>query len=455
MKILHYFLGFPPYRSGGMTNFVCDLMSFQKEKGNEVIAVYPGRINLGVFKRLKLKEKSPINGIVNYEIINPLPVSLDEGIKEIDKFTKKCDEIQYYDFLNQIRPDIIHIHTLMGLHKEFINVANSMGIKTIFTTHDYFGICPKVTLYRYGKVCDNDYDCKECIRCNYSALSMNKIKLMQSLLYKKLKNSIFVKYLRKKHRTVFFTETQPKFLEDNNELETKKKEYQILRKYYVEMLNNIDLIHFNSNLAKEIYLKYIKPKSYKVISISHKNIKDNRNNKKIESDKIRFTFLASTKPYKGFYLLKKVLDEIYIKKPYEFELNVYGNVTEKSEYMNVYEKGFSQKDLPQIFSRTDILIAPSIWYETFGFTVLEALSYGVPVIVSDNVGSKDIINKAGIIVKANDKQSLSEVLENLNKNEINEYRRIIKKQIKIMEWKEFCLQIENLYSGRKNDDINA
>ena len=342
----------------------------------------------------------------------------------------------------------------MGLHKEFIEIASSIGIKTVFTTHDYFGICPKVTLYRFGDVCNSDNNCEECVKCNYTALSINKIKLMQSSIYRILKNSKLIKYMRKKHRNTFFNEIEPNFIENDNELEIKKKEYQSLRNYYTDMLECIDFIHFNSNLAKDIYLKYIKPKDFRVITMSHKNIKDNRNNKKIESKKIRFTFLASIKPYKGFYLLKQALDEIYIKKPYEFELNVFGNVTEKTEYMNIYENGFSQKDLPQIFSRTDILIAPSIWYETFGFTVLEALSYGVPVIVSENVGAKDIIKNAGIIVKAKDKKMLEEVLENLTKSKINEYRKKINEQIKIMEWEEFCSLIKNLYIGRKNDDIN-
>ncbi len=451
MKILHYFLGFPPYRTGGMTMFAYDLMISQKQEENEVIAIYPGRMNFILPEKVKIKKKKPINNIENYEIINPLPISLDEGIKEINEYIKKCDSTEYYNFLNEIKPDVIHIHTLMGLHKEFIDVANAMRIRTIFTTHDYFGICPKVTLYRFGKVCDNDYNCKECVRCNYMALSINKIKLMQSKVYRKIKNSKIVKYLRKKHRTSFLNEKQPNFMENKKELEGKKKEYQKLRKYYTNMLENIDIIHFNSNLTKEIYLKYIKPKEYKVIPISHKEIKDNRNNKKIESNKIRFTFLASTKPYKGFYILKEVLDEIYKKVNYDFELNVYGNVTEKSEYMNIYENGFSQNDLPAIFSRTDILIAPSIWYETFGFTVLEALSYGVPVIVSDNVGAKDVVENAGIIVKANDKQMLKEILKELNHNKVNEYRRIVKEQINIKEWKDFCSQMDNVYEEMKNE----
>ena len=39
----------------------------------------------------------------------------------------------------------------------------------------------------------------------------------------------------------------------------------------------------------------------------------------------------------------------------------------------------------------DMLIVPSLCYETFGLVVLEALSFGVPVMVSATVGAKDIV----------------------------------------------------------------
>ena len=80
--------------------------------------------------------------------MNPLPVALDEGIKDFEAYMRSCDRKIYVDFLEHIKPDVIHIHTLMGLHKEFIDAAEDLKIKKVFTTHDYFGICPKVTLYK-------------------------------------------------------------------------------------------------------------------------------------------------------------------------------------------------------------------------------------------------------------------------------------------------------------------
>ena len=58
--------------------------------------------------------------------------------------------------------------------------------------------------------------------------------------------------------------------------------------------------------------------------------------------------------------------------------------------MNIHGR-YSYDELEAIMDETDLLICPSVWYETFGYTVLEALSFGVPVLVSDTVGAKDII----------------------------------------------------------------
>ena len=44
MKILHYALGFPPYRTGGMTKFCMDLMGKQHKDGHQVAMMWPGQM---------------------------------------------------------------------------------------------------------------------------------------------------------------------------------------------------------------------------------------------------------------------------------------------------------------------------------------------------------------------------------------------------------------------------
>lgn len=45
----------------------------------------------------------------------------------------------------------------------------------------------------------------------------------------------------------------------------------------------------------------------------------------------------------------------------------------------------------QVLRSARALVFPSRWYETFGLTVLEALGYGVPVIVSDSTAAVDFV----------------------------------------------------------------
>lgn len=440
MKILHYFLGFPPYRSGGLTKFALDLMKIQVKDGNCIMALWPGQIKRYDGKPY-IKRNKKISGIYSFELINPLPVSLDEGIKDFEAYVRKCDISVYIDFFKRVKPDIIHIHSLMGIHKEFFYAANLLNIKTIFSSHDYFGLCPKVTFYNNGDCCNDDNNCIRCVKCNNNALSLKKIKLLQSPFYRWVKNSCIMKLIRRNHRRKFF--------EEENELKEVDKcknicdlanQYKNLRRYYVEIYEMIDFIHFNSTLAECIYKKYIKPKNCKVISISHGNISNNNTMEHSKSDKLRLYCLSPAKPFKGWGVLKEACDELWKEGFKNFELNIFSPITNPSEYMIVHKNGYKNEELSTILKNADVVIAPSITYETFGFTVLESLSYGVPVIVSNHVGAKDIIKDDGIVFESSNIEDLKSAIISIKKYKV-------KNNVKILE--DFKKEIYRIYEDIK------
>lgn len=82
MKVLHYSLGFPPYRSGGLTKFALDLMREQLNEGNEVALLWPGEMKL-FNKAVGVRNSSDFENIKSFELINSLPISYDEGIENI------------------------------------------------------------------------------------------------------------------------------------------------------------------------------------------------------------------------------------------------------------------------------------------------------------------------------------------------------------------------------------
>lgn len=411
MRILHYSLGFPPYRTGGLTKYCTDLMLEQMEQGNEVSLLWPGEMRI-LAEKTEIKKRKTWNGIGSFEIINPLPVPLDEGIVDIDAYTKAVDEGIYEEFLKAQRLDVIHIHSLMGLHKEFLITAHKMGIRTVFTSHDYFGICPKVTLYHDGAVCDDDHNCSDCVRCNKTALSLKKIIVLQSPIYRKAKNTAIVKAMRKRHRQEFFddaADTKNEVVETGN----VASDYIRLRQYYVSMLEMVDIIHFNSSVSKMVYERYIHPKSGAVVPITHRDIQDHRHRKDFHHEKLRITYLGPAKPFKGFQFLIGVLDRIWDGGTRNFEMHLYSETLVSRPYITHRQNGYPYSQLEEIFDATDLLVVPSQWYETFGFTVLEALSYGVPILVGDKVGAQDLIDKEFLFCSGDEmEKKIKQLIEN-------------------------------------------
>lgn len=151
------------------------------------------------------------------------------------------------------------------------------------------------------------------------------------------------------------------------------------------------------------------------------------------------TYLGPNAGGKGYFLLKSALDKIYLNN--QITLNIFFQPTEISPYIKVHKR-YDYSQLGEIFNKTDVLIAPSIWYETFGYTVLESLSYGVPVIVSGNVGAKDIIPMGGGIVIDNiTSDKLKDEICKLNPTKLIAMNKSILDKAEIMTINQMCNQI--------------
>lgn len=450
LKILHYSLGLPPYRSGGLTKYSIDLMKEEINQGYEVLLLWPGEIKSYNKNPIIKKRKSQYN-IQNFELVNCLPVPLMGGIKEIDAYMQKCDKNIYYKFLKKHKPSVIHIHTLMGLHDEFLQAAQDLNIKTVFTTHDYFGLCPKVTFLYKNKICkeilnSSSDKCLNCEDCNKNALSLKKIKILQSPIYRLVKNIKIVKKLRRisnlKNQVDGFKKAEDDLLKLN-----KIGDYQILRQYYFKMFEKIDRFHFNSITTESIYSKFLNIKNGKVIPITHSNIKNNIIEKNFNKT-LKITYLGPISEYKGFFRLKEVLDEIYLEGYDDFILNVSSTPKNKEVYMNIIG-GYNYENLYEIFKNSDLLVVPSLWKETFSFVTLEALSYAVPVLVSDNVGAKDMVEdkKSGFIVNMDD-NSLKEIILEVYKNreKLKDINAYIVKNYNPLIMKEHVKEILDFYN---------
>lgn len=417
MKILHYSLGLPPYRSGGLTKYCTDLMTEQAKSDNEIFLLFPGKMNFIKEENVNIKFYKNYRNVKVYELVNPLPVPILNGIRDPKLFTKVCDKSVFKNFLENMKIDIVHIHTFMGLYKEFLEVCRELGIKIVFTSHDYFGLCSKVNFIdNQGILCEN-LDFEKCAKCNESGDSIKKIKILQSQTYRYIKDKGVIDKL-KKYVNLNKNSNLSKENQSNIQNSDKVDKYIDLSKYYNSMFKYIDKIFFNSELTKSIYQNYIDIDGI-VIPITHKGIKDNRKIKNYnQTDTLKLTYLGPYKEYKGFYFLCDVMKKLENKGHNQIVLNTYGDTNPSLETpKNMIINGkYTYSDLDIIFENTDVLIVPSIWNETFGFITLEALSYGVPVLVTNKVGSKDLVCH-----KEFTKGEVIELSKDIMKNKIEEF----------------------------------
>lgn len=301
MIILHYALGFPPYRSGGLTKFCMDLMMQQAREGHIVAIAWPGKIGF-IDKRTSIQRRHNVSigdvTVASYEIVNPLPISYDEGIADIHAFTEDIDPAPYAQLLRDINPDVIHVHTLMGLHRSFLEAAKAANIRLVFTAHDFFPICPKVTMFRNGSICESAHDCSDCNACNTTALSLKKIQILQSPIYRMFKDSLVVKRLRKSHRNAYLgSMTEEKTVESVNLPEL----YIGLRQHYGSLLQLMDIVHYNSSVTKEVYESFYDIPYSCVVNITHADIHDHRRRRSYEQGILRIRYLGNIGGAKGFF----------------------------------------------------------------------------------------------------------------------------------------------------------
>jgi glycosyltransferase involved in cell wall biosynthesis len=412
-----------------------DLAFEESKNGVKVVMLFPGKYK---FNRdgSSIAFYKKINDISLYQIINPQFVSFS-GIKNPKDFIRPKTNNRYKDFLIKNKIDVLHVHSLIGLPKELIYEAKNLGVKVVFTTHDYYGLCPKINLFDYNNSICLDYNLgKKCIKCNYDSDDKEYLKrhllIAHPLIFKFMLN-VYKLFKRNK-----------KIAENNNLVDNQLNtngldngpDYVEFRNYYKNVLEQCDLVIFNSYITKETFSQYMDINSinYKVIPVTHSKIRDNRNTFKyipVKDNKINFIYLGELSRKKGFFDLINVLEEI--KKQYSnWQLHIYGDFShldiEKYDrnFYKFYGK-YNHEDLPRIFSNASMIIIPSKWRETFGLIGLEAYSYGIPALVSENVGFSMIINenKNGIVYEESGdniylKKSIVEILEQPEKlKEIN------------------------------------
>jgi len=155
--------------------------------------------------------------------------------------------------------------------------------------------------------------------------------------------------------------------------------------------------------------------------------------KKYTNNKINILFLGRIEERKGLiYLLKayKILERNLPPKFSErIRLIIVGEGPLKEELKKwvqlnrlknvIFEGKVPEEKVPSFYKSCDIYCAPSIFGESFGLVLVEAMACGKPVVAFANEGYKEVLKRKGaeFLVQPRDYRALAKKLEILIKNQ--------------------------------------
>jgi len=131
-------------------------------------------------------------------------------------------------------------------------------------------------------------------------------------------------------------------------------------------------------------------------------------------------FVGELHPRKGVHVLVEALAGVKA----EGELVLIGNGDD--EYTEELREAAAQvthpvhflgfrDDVQELYRWIDVLVLPSLNFESFGMVIVEAMRDGIPVICSDFGGMKEVVadQETGFVVPAGDAQALGKCLDRL------------------------------------------
>lgn len=193
MRIVHYTLGIYPLRTGGLNRYATDLM-MEQNKEHKVSVLLPGTW-IPWKKKCFISYNSNYSEIKCYHLNNALPQPLFYGIRK-PKNLMGCPIClkSFEKFFTEEKPEVLHLHTLMGMPEEALRFFKDKGVKIVYTSHDYFGICPKVNLINQnGVLCEGPAPGR-CAICNENSLSTLFLRVRNSEVAFKTRN--FTRWLK-------------------------------------------------------------------------------------------------------------------------------------------------------------------------------------------------------------------------------------------------------------------
>jgi glycosyltransferase involved in cell wall biosynthesis len=395
MRLLHIGSGFRPMRLGGLVAYSEDLMNEQVRRGHELAYFFSGRYYPFVSgPRLRRWEH---DGIAMFEVVNsPL---YDHGRQPRLELDEPHIERMLARAIDEVHPDVVHVHELAGLPTSLLDVARDAGAPVVYTLQDYYPLCPMFKLLDAdGRVCLRRQVGAECVATTAADPREPGVMYDATVRHELLKRP-WIRALdpKRPHRRVQSVATA---VADRVPAPPRPSadDFQRRRDVNVERMNRTELLIAMSSRVAEIYEQLgVDPERIRTVHLTLRHIERLRPREPGPLPPVTFATLNgfASRP-KGAHLLVDAVRRLSEQAPPgSFRVLSFGHVDpavrHAAEALDAIElRGYyGESELDRLLDEVDVGIVPSIWEEAYGYVGVEFLAKGIPVLANAIGGMVD------------------------------------------------------------------
>ncbi|QDU66851.1 glycosyltransferase family 4 protein [Engelhardtia mirabilis] len=385
MRICLVAHGFPPHELAGVENFTAGLARGLAAGGHTVEVFVPRR--RPDLADLSLRREQRDGYSVQWLTVNQGATSPKEVLEPREHAA------QFGRYLDRFRPDVVHFQHVFRVGAALLESAKLRGLPVVYTGHDYFPVCHRITLLRPDlERCETIGDPDVCARCDLGLSLLNQREELGDYHMGAFAEDLPDEVRERLAATLVGDEPASGF--PSEEWTAARERRRGLDARRAELYGQVDrflcptrflaerLVEGGIDPDRIVHLPY-------GIDTSALTGLDRPTVAELARRPLRFGFIGSLTKHKGVHVLLEAFERVRGRA----ELVIHGDSTDRVYVQRMAERAaslgvrlagaFDQRELPTLLAAIDVLVVPSIWVENYPIAIREAFAAGRTVIASD------------------------------------------------------------------------
>ncbi len=320
---------------------------------------------------------------------------------------------EWCDILNRFSPTTVDLHSLVpGLGLPHLRAAGIRRARTVLTVHVPEVLCARSTLMRFGSTpCDGDLGCQPCTACRLHARGVPA--LVGGVLTR-----VGPSVARRMSGWPL-----PSVVTRSLNASSADRDRRV---WFSELVKHADCVVAVSDwLARALRANGVSPDKLVLCKQGIDGaVAAPRAVSAGSRQPLRVGFVGRLEPRKGVHVLLEAASLVQARMDVEFHIWGIAQTPDAAAYRDRMIRTarasrriffHDRADASAIYNTIDVLVVPSIGFETGPLVVLEALAAGVPVIGSDLGGISERVTheQDGLLIAPGDAKALARAITRL------------------------------------------